>query len=93
MTAVTTQMYGSPTKVQIGEKTKPVIGNRLFAVERAVGLSTHGPTETSKDGLQIINTELGEMMKALDTIDSDIIQLAKKIYQLGGPLIEGIKVK
>jgi len=92
MTALSRQMYGSATKRQIGEKTKPVIGDRLFAVERAVGLSTHGPTKTSKEALAIINPELADIVKSLDHVDSEIVRLAKTVYDLGGPLIEGIDI-
>lgn len=90
---LSSQMYGSATKRKIGEKTHPTIGDRLFAVSRVVGESTYGPTETSKEVLKIINTELIEMNSRLGNINVDINSIAKSILNAGGPMIEGIDVK
>ena len=93
MNKLSSQMYGSATKRKIGEKTHPTIGDRLFAVSRVVGESTYGPTETSKEVLKIINTELIEMNSRLGNINVDINSIAKNILNAGGPMIEGIDVK
>ncbi|MFT6338056.1 MAG: photosystem II stability/assembly factor-like uncharacterized protein [Halioglobus sp.] len=93
MNSVSNQLYGSATKRQIGEKTRPTIGDRLFAVSRVVGESTYGPTETSKEVLQIINTELREINSQLGDIKVNISNLAKNILTAGGPMIEGIDVE
>jgi len=83
------QMYGSATKRQIGEKTQPTIGDRLFVVSRVVGGSTYGPTGTSKEVLQIIDSELQEMTTLLEEINDNSESLAKRIVSEGGPMIEG----
>ncbi len=93
VTELSTSMYGSPTKLQIGEKTKPTIGDRLFAVSRVVGDSTYGPTETSKEVLTIINSELLTINSMMDGIESDMSTLVRSIISAGGPLIEGIDVR
>ena len=89
MNKLSSQMYGSATKRQIGEKTKPTVGDRLFAVSRVVGESTYGPTETSKDVLQLIDKEVNEMKSQLKNINVDLNSIAEKIISVGGPIIEG----
>lgn len=86
------QMYGSPARNEIGEKTDPTIGNRLFAVNRGISQSTYGPTDTHKEGIEIIQEEIGGIKSELKTIHASIIALGKKIYNAGGPLIEGINI-
>jgi len=85
------QMYGSPAKNDIGEKTHPTIGNRLFAVNRGITLSTYGPTATHRESISIIQDELGEMQGLLDEIGSTVMTLSRQIYEAGGPMIEGVE--
>lgn len=84
------KMYGSPAKNDIGEKTLPTIGNRLFAVNRGVTGSTYGPTDTNKEGLKIINEELKTFRSDIESILTTIESLGKAIYKAGGPMIQGI---
>ena len=86
------QMYGSPAKNEIGEKTHPTIGNRLFAVNRGISQSTYGPTATNKESITIIQDEMKGIMAELKTIHASIKSLAKNIHNSGGPLIEGINL-
>ena len=58
-----------------------------------MGESTYGPTQTSKDVLQIINTELKVMKSKLGDINVNLDSLAKSIISAGGPMIEGIDAK
>ena len=41
--ALDAQLNGNPAQREIGEKTKPTIGARLFALNRGISMSTHGP--------------------------------------------------
>lgn len=87
------QMYGSATKRQIGEKTRPTIGDRLFSVSRAIGESTYGPTQTSKNVLEIIDNDLKGVNAKLTELTTDMHNLAKRIRSAGGPLVEGIDIE
>ncbi len=91
--ALNKQMYGSPARNDIGEKTLPTIGNRLFAVNRGITQSTYGPTDTNKEGIAIIQAEVDGIKSELKTIHSTIGTLSKKIFDAGGPLIEGINIE
>ncbi|MFT6781916.1 MAG: photosystem II stability/assembly factor-like uncharacterized protein [Saprospiraceae bacterium] len=93
MNKLSYQMNGSATKRMIGEKTHATIGDRLFVVSRVVGESTYGPTQTSKDVLQIIDTELKDLNSQLAEIKVNINSLANSILTAGGPMIEGIDVR
>jgi len=87
------QMNGSPARNEIGEKTLPTIGNRLFAVNRGITQSTYGPTDSHKESITIIQEELAGMKSELKNIRSTILSLSKKIYDSGGPIIEGVDIE
>ncbi|MEM9547595.1 MAG: glycosyl hydrolase [Bacteroidota bacterium] len=89
--ALNKQMYGSPARNDIGEKTNPTIGNRLFAVNRGITQSTYGPTATHRENIVIIQEEIGMIQGLLDEVGSTIKSLSKQIYEAGGPMIEGVE--
>lgn len=84
-----TIMYGNAAKNEIGERTKPTIGGRLFALNRGITLSTYGPTETHKETMRIIKSQLQEMNTDLGELSSQISAFAKQVVDAGGPWIEG----
>ncbi len=90
VSALNKQMYGSPARNDIGEKTHPTIGNRMFAVNRGITQSTYGPTETHKEGISIILDELAGINTELKMVHESIQAMSKKIYNAGGPMIEGV---
>ena len=84
-----TTYKGNAAKNEIGEKTKPTIGARLFSLNRGITVSTYGPTETHKQTAIIIQNQLDELNKRLNTATTKLSSLAKKVQAAGGPWIEG----
>ncbi|MEL6924080.1 MAG: hypothetical protein AAFO94_08535, partial [Bacteroidota bacterium] len=77
-------------KQQIGEKTKPTVSDRLFAISRAVGGSTYGPTATAKQSLALVNQEMAKMKTLLKQYDKKMESLIESLKQAGAPRIEGL---
>ncbi|MEQ8245183.1 glycosyl hydrolase [Fulvivirga sp.] len=84
-----TIMNGNAAKLAIGERTNPTIGDRLFALNKGITLSTYGPTETHKQTMEIIKTQLKDLNAKLKATSDKISALAKQIVDAGGPWIEG----
>jgi len=88
-----TQILGSKAKREIGEKTKPTMGDRMFALYIGLSNSTYGPTDTHLDMMDWVQADLKNYKKKLDDINDGISKVAKQIYDAGGPYIEGIEIK
>ncbi len=86
---LSSDLYGSQAKNQIGEKTKPTIGNRLFSLSIGLGNSTYGPTSTHKNTLAIINKQLKEYKSRLESNQSNLSAIAKDLIKAGAPWMEG----
>ena len=89
MQALDNQMGGSKAKRQIGEKTIPSMGDRMFSLYIGLSNSTYGPTDTHKDMAQWVRDDLDRFSLELESIDEDLTEVAKAIYKAGGPHIEG----
>jgi hypothetical protein len=85
------QVSGNVAKNEIGERNRPTIGDRLFAVNRGITLSTYGPTPTHKQSMTIIEDQLSSLNKSLEAVNVRITDLAKIVLDAGGPWIEGQK--
>lgn len=83
------KLSGNRSKQQPGEKTKPNIGYRLFAVARGVGQSTYGPTETNRRGLEIAVNQLTDAQAELESAKAKMSALAQDLLDAGAPWIEG----
>ncbi|MEM7298306.1 MAG: glycosyl hydrolase, partial [Bacteroidota bacterium] len=83
------ELNGNPAKNQIGERTRPTIGGRAFALWRGVSTSTYGPTETHKETMRIIKKQLGEMKTKLRAGQAKAKSLAKQVVDAGGSWVEG----
>ncbi|WP_109435270.1 glycosyl hydrolase [Aquimarina sp. AU119] len=81
-------LYGNSSKQQVGEKTKPTIGNRVFAIYRGVDRSTYGPTSTHLETMQIINNQIGMITSKLALIKNESIALLKVLEEAGAPFVE-----
>ncbi len=83
---------GLATKREVGEKTKPTISARLSAVTLGVGRSTYGPTETNKESLAIVQSELTAAKSRLNQLDAELTSLADALVEAGGPWVEGEEI-
>ncbi|WP_293011127.1 hypothetical protein [Mongoliibacter sp.] len=83
-------VYGNPAKNQVGEKTPPNIGERLFAVNRGISGSLYGPTETSKQTLQFANKQIREATERLHKLNQSLEAIASEMNNAGAPYIEGM---
>lgn len=86
--ALDTQLNGNPAKNQIGEKSKPTLGARLFALTRGVELSTYGPTQTHKETMRIIKKQMATIKSNLAASQQQAKGLAKTILDAGGSWVE-----
>ncbi len=84
-----TEFNGNPAKNQIGERNKPTIGNRVFALWRGISSSTYGPTETHKETMQIIKKQWTHMKTRLESQQVKAKSVAEKVVEAGGSWVEG----
>jgi len=91
MNALTKKMGGSPAKAQIGEKTIPKMGDRMFSLYLGIANSTYGPTDTHKNIINWINADLKTFNSELSEIDKNLVSLKDMIVKAGGPYIEGME--
>lgn len=84
-------LNGHPAKNQIGEKSKPTINNRIFALNRGITLSTYGPTETHKETMRIIEKQLSSITEAVEKLSSETSAIGSEIIEAGGSWVEGTK--
>ena len=89
--ALDTELNGNVAKNQIGEKSKPTIGGRLFALNIGISNSTYGPTATHKKTMELISTQQQAMNKKLMMLKSEIKEISALIVKAGGPWIEGVE--
>jgi len=89
LTDLIAEVNGSPSKSKPGEKTKPLIGERLFALSLGLSNSTYGPTDTHKKSMDIVTSEIASASSELKQVKQEISKIAAAIVQLGGPYIRG----
>ncbi len=90
LNTIDSQANGNPAKNEIGEKNRPTIGGRLFAIARGVETSTYGPTATHRETMNIIKKQYGDLSGKLDAARTKAKILAKKVQDAGGSWVEGI---
>lgn len=83
------ELNGNRAKQDIGEKTKPTISERLFAVERGISHSTYGPTPTHQQSLAIVKEQLQEIQKKLKSAQTEMAQISAELVENGAPWVEG----
>lgn len=82
---------GNSAKQEIGEKTNPTVGARMFALWKGLSWSTYGPTETHKKSLDLATSELAGLNTKLSNLKSEAKTLADQVVNAGGPRIEGME--
>ncbi|MEK6477167.1 glycosyl hydrolase [Catalinimonas sp. 4WD22] len=83
------ELNGNRAKQEIGEKTKPTISERLFAVERGISHSTYGPTPTHQQSLAIVKEQLQDIQNKLKSAQSEMAEISAELMENGAPWIEG----
>ncbi|MEM6526183.1 MAG: glycosyl hydrolase, partial [Bacteroidota bacterium] len=83
-----TEVHGNPAKRQVGEKTAPTIGDRLFALSRGINNSTYGPTKTHEQTIGILKAQLASASDKLKAIQSTMDALSSALQAAGAPSVE-----
>jgi photosystem II stability/assembly factor-like uncharacterized protein len=84
------QLYGNPSKNEIGEKNNPTVRSRLRAATSGVENSTYGPTPTHERSLELAEKEYKELQKELNAIVKEKIpNLENQLKEAGAPEIKG----
>ncbi|MEM6775830.1 MAG: glycosyl hydrolase, partial [Pseudomonadota bacterium] len=87
--ALDAELNGNPAKREVGEKTRPTVSQRLFAVERTVYRSLYGPTETSQQQLELANASMASIRSRLTSAESALNELGAALVSAGAPYVEG----
>lgn len=88
MIATDVMLNGNGARLQVGEKTKPTVGERMFAVYRGISNSTYGPTDTHKQSMNIINNDLEKLDTEITKLENSLESLVSDIQKAGGPWVE-----
>ncbi len=88
--ALSNEFYGNTAKTQVGEKNKPTINDRMFAIQKGIEYSPYGPTDFRLATMKIINEQLPSMGSRFETIKKELDTLAKDL-QTAGASCRGIK--
>ncbi|MEO1627305.1 MAG: glycosyl hydrolase [Bacteroidota bacterium] len=87
--ALNRHLNGNGLKDQVGEKDKPTVGNRLFAVNKGITHSTYGPTQFHKESLRIAKDDLSKIQNKLNQQLALVSELERDMVQAGAPWVEG----
>ncbi len=79
---------GNQSKQEVGEKTKPTIGSRMFAIYRGIERSTYGPTDTHQKTMQIIKTQMESITSKFNALQNEINSFSKELQDAGAPFVE-----
>ncbi|NNJ81821.1 MAG: glycosyl hydrolase, partial [Flavobacteriaceae bacterium] len=80
--------YGNPAKGEIGEKDRPTVGERMFAIYRGVERATYGPTSLNKSQMQIVEKELNTAVSKLNAAKQKLDGIYTKLKAAGAPYVE-----
>lgn len=84
-----TELNGNPAKNQIGERNRPTLGDRVFALWRGISTSTYGPTETHHETMRIIKERWEDLKTRLEAQQIKARSIAEKVEAAGGSWVEG----
>ena len=88
LTSLNAEINGNPATQEPGEKTKPSLGERLFAVSRGLSNSTYGPTTMHKRTLTIAEAQLAKLNAQLEEAKGELAKLQKEMIAAGAPWVE-----
>ncbi|MEE4277342.1 MAG: glycosyl hydrolase [Halieaceae bacterium] len=86
------ELAGNPAKLEVGEKTRPTISQRLSAVERTIYRSLYGPTDTARQQLALAKEAMASLRSRLDRAVSALDELGEALVEAGAPYVEGVSI-
>lgn len=87
--ALNAEVNGNPARVEVGEKTHTTIGQRLFAVERGISRSLYGPTDTSRQSLELARKAMSAIKPRLEQVLTSLDAFGGVLISAGAPYVEG----
>ena len=72
----------------MGEKTPPLISERLFALVRSVGRSSYGPTQTNLETMALIKKELEAFEGQIEELCFRLDKVDAALEGVGAPRIK-----
>jgi hypothetical protein len=87
--AVDEVLNGNRSRQEPGEKTRPIIQDRLFSVSLGVARSTYGPTPTHRESLDIAQRQIDEVRVQVEGVRQQVSDLGRALVDAGAPWLEG----
>jgi len=87
--AVDEVLNGNRSRQEPGEKTRPIIQDRLFSVSLGVDRSTYGPTPTHRESLDIAQRQIDEVRVQVEDVRQQVSDLGRALVDAGAPWLEG----
>ena len=87
--AVDEALNGNRSRQEPGEKTRPIIQDRLFSVSLGVDRSTYGPTPTHRESLDIAQRQIDEVRVQVEEVRQQVSDLGRALIDAGAPWLEG----
>lgn len=81
------ELYGNPSKLEIGEPGHPTIGERLNVAANGWRSSTYGPTQTHRRSYEIARDEFQAVKLRLEDMVSIMPDLEQALKEAGAPPI------
>ena len=72
----------------MGEKTPPLVSERLFALVRSVGRSSYGPTPTNLETMALIQKECESFEEQIEKLRSGLDQVDSALERAGAPPVK-----
>ena len=91
--ALDAELNGNPARREVGEKTRPTVAQRLSVVERSIYRSLYGPTETSRQGLELASASMASIQSRLEQGLERLEELGAALVAAGAPYVEGAGVE
>jgi photosystem II stability/assembly factor-like uncharacterized protein len=85
---INTEIHGSPSKNEVGEKITPTVFNRLSAVRQGVQYSSYGPTEAHLKTFDLAQKEYQKLSEKMQQIDKDLQQIKSMMKELNIPFLD-----
>ncbi len=81
--------FGNSVKNQVGEKVKPNVYSRVYAIARGISYSTYGPTSTHIEQMTLCKSEMASLLRELRELKTEVDSISKELIKSGAPYVEG----